>query len=139
MDIRDSQDSNFLNKKNIKLVIVEDNESCLSSYVEVLSEYKPITFTNAEEAMKQIPIIAPDIIISDLLLGDGNGAEICRDLRKFSSLVNTKFLIVSGMTDIIYRVTGYKFGIDDYLLKPIDPRELKAKISAMARSISVRP
>lgn len=120
----------------VKIVIVDDNESCLADYVDILEEYKPVTFTNAEEALKQIPSIAPDIIICDLILGDGNGAEICRDLRKYSSLSNSKFLIISGMTDVIYRVTGYKFGIDDYLTKPIDPRELKAKISAMSRSMS---
>ncbi|MBF0125959.1 MAG: response regulator [Magnetococcales bacterium] len=72
----------------------------------------------------------PDLIILDLNLPDGNGMDICRDLRAVSSV---PILILTARSDEIERVVGLEMGADDYLVKPIFPRELVARVKTILR------
>ncbi|MBF0179564.1 MAG: response regulator [Magnetococcales bacterium] len=74
----------------------------------------------------------PDMIILDLSLPDGNGMDICRDLRAISTV---PILILTARSDEIERVVGLEMGADDYLVKPIFPRELVARVKTILRRV----
>jgi two-component system, OmpR family, response regulator len=74
-----------------------------------------------------------DIILLDLMLPDGDGIELCRDLRKTSKM---PVIMLTAQGDPISRVLGLEMGADDYVAKPFEPRELLARIHALMRRSS---
>jgi two-component system OmpR family response regulator len=74
-----------------------------------------------------------DIVLLDLMLPDGDGIELCRDLRMHSKL---PVIMLTAQGDPISRVLGLEMGADDYVAKPFEPRELLARIHALMRRSS---
>jgi len=74
-----------------------------------------------------------DIVLLDLMLPDGDGIELCRDLRTHSRL---PVIMLTAQGDPISRVVGLEIGADDYVAKPFEPRELLARIHALIRRSS---
>lgn len=72
-----------------------------------------------------------DLIILDLMLPDGNGLDICRNLRKQG--IETPILILTAKSQIEDKVDGLSTGADDYLTKPFSLEELIARIKAIVR------
>ena len=74
-----------------------------------------------------------DIVLLDLMLPDGDGIELCRDLRMHSKM---PVIMLTAQGDPISRVLGLEMGADDYVAKPFEPRELLARIHALIRRSS---
>src|SRR6195952_4879183 len=74
-----------------------------------------------------------DIVLLDLMLPDGDGIELCRDLRMHSKL---PVIMLPAQGAPISRVLGLEMGADDYGAKPFEPRELLARIHALMRRSS---
>ena len=74
-----------------------------------------------------------DIVLLDLMLPDGDGIELCRDLRVHSKM---PVIMLTAQGDPISRVLGLEMGADDYVAKPFEPRELLARIHALMRRSS---
>jgi two-component system phosphate regulon response regulator OmpR len=74
---------------------------------------------------------APDLLILDLMLPDGDGLDLCRRLR--AEGVSMPILMLTAKGDPIERVIGLEIGADDYLPKPFEPRELLARVRALLR------
>ncbi len=74
-----------------------------------------------------------DIVLLDLMLPDGDGIELCRDLRMHSRM---PVIMLTAQGDPISRVLGLEMGADDYVAKPFEPRELLARIHALMRRSS---
>jgi two-component system OmpR family response regulator len=71
-----------------------------------------------------------DLIVLDVMLPDGDGLELCRELRK---RLETPVLFLSARSDEIDRILGLELGGDDYVTKPFSPRELVARVKAVLR------
>lgn len=71
-----------------------------------------------------------DLLILDVMLPDGDGFELCRKVRGFSSL---PILMLTARGDELDRIVGLELGADDYLPKPFNPRELLARLRAILR------
>jgi DNA-binding response OmpR family regulator len=71
-----------------------------------------------------------DVVILDLMLPDGDGLDICRQIRARS---DTPILMLTARGDPMDRVVGLEMGADDYLPKPFEPRELLARLRAILR------
>ena len=72
-----------------------------------------------------------DIILLDRLLPDGEGTELISSARDQG--VRTRYLVLSGLSDVNHRVEGLDLGADDYLVKPFETTELCARIRALGR------
>jgi hypothetical protein len=72
----------------------------------------------------------PDLVVLDLGLPDGDGLDLCRTIREHSSAY---VLVVSGRADELSRLSGFRLGADDFLLKPFAARELAARVDALLR------
>jgi two-component system phosphate regulon response regulator OmpR len=81
-----------------------------------------------QRALTEGPV---DLMVLDLTLPDGNGLDICRDLRAAGNTLPIVMLTAKG--DDIDRILGLEIGADDYLPKPCNPRELAARIRAVLR------
>ncbi len=85
----------------------------------------------ARDGLDAVARRAPDAVILDLMLPDGDGFDVCRRLRATGSEVPILMLTARGEdTD---RIVGLEIGADDYLPKPFNPRELLARLRAILR------
>ena len=73
------------------------------------------------------------LIILDLMLPDADGLDLCRELRSHNQTAAIPILMLTARGDATDRIIGLELGADDYLPKPFEPRELKARIKAILR------
>ncbi len=85
------------------------------------------------EALKQAATIVPDLILLDAMLPGMDGFEICRRLRAAPMLAEVPIIMVTSLTDRDSRLKGIEAGSDDFLSKPVDAVELKARVRAITR------
>jgi two-component system, OmpR family, phosphate regulon response regulator OmpR len=77
-----------------------------------------------------------DVIVLDLMLPDGDGLDVCRQIRARS---DSPILMLTARGDPMDRVVGLEMGADDYLPKPFEPRELLARLRAILRRTRAGP
>lgn len=75
----------------------------------------------------------PDAIVLDLMLPDGDGLDLCRELRAQPRTRQVPLLMLTARGEPMDRIVGLELGADDYLPKPFEPRELLARIKALLR------
>lgn len=77
------------------------------------------------------------VVLLDVMLPDGSGTDLCRDLRR--RWPGLALLMLTAKGDPISRIVGLEIGADDYIAKPFQPRELVARINAVLRRAGQRP
>ena len=87
------------------------------------------------EARLRIRSAPPRIVLLDMWQPDGSGAALVRDL---AGRADIGVIVVSACNEVADRVVGLELGADDYLAKPVWPRELTARVRALNRRISMR-
>ncbi|MFN0169608.1 MAG: winged helix-turn-helix domain-containing protein [Bryobacteraceae bacterium] len=75
----------------------------------------------------------PDLIILDVMLPDGDGFDLCREIRKSTVIGKVPIIFLTARSDEVDRVLGLEIGGDDYVTKPFSPRELMARVKAQLR------
>jgi two-component system KDP operon response regulator KdpE len=98
--------------------------------------YEVLTAASLEEALDVVALTAVDAAIVDLVLPDGNGIELCRRLREWSSM---PIIVLSAVGRQQEKVTALRAGADDYVTKPFDPLELVARLEAVLRRAAPEP
>ena len=84
----------------------------------------------AGEALDAAALHPPDAAVIDLMLPDGDGIDVCRQLRSWSRM---PILVLSAIGDEEQKVAALEAGADDYVTKPFGPRELVARLHAVMR------
>lgn len=118
-----------------RLLIVDDDGEIRDLLREQLSQagFHVETAEDIRQATLELASKAVDIIILDLTLPDGDGIELCRQLRAASS--HTAIIIISARDASSDRILGLESGADDYLSKPFEPRELTARVRGLLRRV----
>ncbi|HEY8745242.1 MAG TPA: response regulator, partial [Chloroflexota bacterium] len=118
---------------DLRVLIVEDDPD-LCTLVEVaLSGLGAVTTVHSvAEARAAAAKQAPDIVILDVLLPDGNGLDLVTELQG-DQAVHVPVLILTGLGSGDEKVRGFNAGADDYLLKPFDLDELRVRVRALLR------
>jgi two-component system response regulator BaeR len=114
------------------LLIVEDEprlQSLLADYA-VHAGYRARTCNSLAAARQAFVDETPDLVLLDVMLPDGSGLDLCRELRNRSSV---PIIIVSARVDELDRLLGLELGADDYVCKPFSPREVMARVKAVLR------
>ncbi|MDM5220286.1 response regulator transcription factor [Peribacillus sp. RS7] len=116
----------------MKVLVVEDNVSLLESIRQILTdEYEVDTADNGEDGLFMAQQSIYDIIILDVMLPGIDGFEIVRKIRE--ARIDTSVLFLTAKDALEDRVRGLEMGGDDYLVKPFQAPELKARIRALLR------
>ncbi|KRF65306.1 response regulator transcription factor [Peribacillus butanolivorans] len=116
----------------MKVLVVEDNVSLLESIRQILTdEYEVDTADNGEDGLFMAKQSIYDIIILDVMLPGIDGFEIVRKIRE--AKIDTSVLFLTAKDALEDRVRGLEMGGDDYLVKPFQAPELKARIRALLR------
>ena len=80
-----------------------------------------------------------DALLLDLMLPDGDGLDLCRELRAQARTRQLPLLMLTARGEPLDRIVGLELGADDYLPKPFEPRELLARVKALLRRASPAP
>lgn len=121
-----------------KILIVDDD----SNIAELISLYltkecfDTLIVNDGEEALNNFQGYAPNLILLDLMLPGIDGYEVCREIRKTSSV---PIIMLSAKGEIFDKVLGLELGADDYIIKPFDSKELVARVKAVLRRFHTVP
>lgn len=115
-----------------QLLLLEDDPAIASTVVFALQRenYAVTHYTLVRDARAHWAAQAPDAMILDIGLPDGNGLDLCREVRAAG---HTPVLMLSARGEELDRILGLELGADDYLAKPFSPRELVARVRALLR------
>lgn len=80
----------------------------------------------------------PSVIVVDLLMPDMNGLDVIKEIRSHENYQALAIIVLSGKTESKERVDCLNAGADDFMIKPFNPEELRARIQAILRRTSVR-
>ena len=119
------------------LVVDDDPNICdvLRMYLEN-EGYSVILAYDGEEALVKFNALKPDIILLDVMLPTLDGWQVCREVRKKSSV---PIIMITAKGDTFDKVLGLELGADDYIVKPFDTKEVIARIKAIARRVGNSP
>ncbi len=117
-----------------KVLLVEDDEGITGMLQLELKEAGHEVAVAATLAAARVALAReePDIVLLDLNLPDGNGLDLCREIRAQSTV---PILILTARRSEVDRVVGLELGADDYVVKPFSPREVLARIGAILRRL----
>ena len=118
------------------ILIIEDEKS-VSDVVKAYLEREGYGVYSTENGLDGIEIFRKekiDLVILDLMLPDIEGEEVCKILRKISDVYIFMLTAKSTLSD---KIEGLNIGADEYLTKPLSPRELTARVNALFRRVGV--
>jgi two-component system, OmpR family, response regulator RegX3 len=113
----------------MRVLVVEDEKAIAEPLAEGLRR-EGFTVTVAGTAGEALAAAEADVVLLDLRLPDGDGLDVCRELRARSDV---PIIVVTARGEEVDRVVGLELGADDYVVKPFGIRELIARIRAVTR------
>ena len=118
-----------------KILIVEDEPDIVELLVYNLDQagFKTEAVFNGADALKQVKIQQPDLVLLDLLLPEVDGLEVCRTLKRDPETAGIPIIMLTAKGEAIDRIVGLELGADDYITKPFSPREVLLRIRAVLR------
>ena len=119
-----------MGKKQILIVDADEDLSFIISEMLESYGYKTESASNGEEAFEMLSENTYHLILLDINLPDTTGFELCRELRRVSTV---PVIFASARTDVTDRITGLDIGGDDYLPKPYSMKELLSRVNALIR------
>ncbi|SFG82052.1 two-component system, OmpR family, alkaline phosphatase synthesis response regulator PhoP [Desulfotomaculum arcticum] len=120
------------------VLVVDDEKSIVRLVTFNLGKegFRTLEAYDGNEALNQIALEQPDLVILDLMLPGIDGLEVCRRVRREGLPVAV--IMLTAKDQEIDRVLGLELGADDYITKPFSPRELVARVKAVLRRTSAR-
>lgn len=115
--------------KKHTILLVEDNKALLIFMKNLLKkDYNILQAENGEIAMKKALKNLPDLIISDVIMPEMVGTELCSLIKSNLKTSHIPVILLTSRTSLIYKVEGLESGADDYISKPFNLKEFKLRI-----------
>jgi two-component system response regulator RegX3 len=113
-------------------LLVEDERSITEPLAEALARegFDPHVAATVADALDAAERLTPDLVLLDVMLPDGSGLDVCRELRLTSKV---PIIMLTARGEEADRVVGLELGADDYVVKPFSAREVAARIRAVLR------
>lgn len=124
-----------MEKSSIKILLVDDEPDIIEILTYNLNKegYQVFSASNGKEALVQAGKIIPHLIILDVMMPVMDGIEACENLRKDNRFEDTIIMFLSARSEDYTHVAAFDVGADDYVNKPIKPKVLNSKVSALLR------
>ncbi len=117
----------------MKIMIADDDKSLRMGIAAILTDegYTCCFAGDGFDVLARISLEKPDLLLLDVMMPGMNGFDVCQTLRNNGEKL--PIIILSAKGDFVDKSIGYKFGADDYIIKPFEPMELCFHISAALR------
>ncbi len=121
-----------------KIMVVDDDLNIcelLKLYLKK-EEYEVVIANDGVSAVSKFKEESPSLVLLDIMLPKMDGWQVCREIRKFSSV---PIIMITAKGEVFDRVLGLELGADDYIVKPFDTKEVVARIKAVLRRLAANP
>ena len=117
------------------VLIIEDEPDIRKTIDYNLSKesFKVVQAESIAQGEKSLAANKIDVIILDLMLPDGSGLTLCRDIKSDAKTKHIPIIILTAKTEEVDRVVGFELGADDYVTKPFSVRELILRVKAILK------
>lgn len=117
------------------IMVVDDEKNDLRAINRIFanSDYAMEFVQSGGEALERVPHFVPDLVLLDVMMPGMNGYEVCRRLKSDSKTSGIMVVLVSAKNTLEDRLKGYEVEADDYITKPYDPEELRARVRILLR------
>jgi serine phosphatase RsbU (regulator of sigma subunit) len=127
IDVKDLSES--------RILIVDDAKTNIDILVEALrDEYKLSVALDGAAALRSVEKSAPDLVLLDIVMPGLDGYEVCRRLRAQESTRELPIMFLSALEDVRDKTRGFEVGGNDYLTKPFEVLEVKARVRSLLKA-----
>lgn len=115
-------------------ILIVDDQAVMLRLVKYALEQEGFTTVTAEsgaQALEGLRREQPDLLILDLLLPDADGIELCRKIRQDLKYLSLPIVILTGRIEIEDKIQALEAGADEYVTKPVDPKEMVARVKSL--------
>ena len=118
-----------------KILIIEDEPDIRKTLEYNISRegYEVICASSLSEGRQELESASFTLLLLDLMLPDGSGLDLCRELKQDKSLSSMPVIILTAKDDEVDKVVGFELGADDYVTKPFSVRELILRVKAVLK------
>ena len=118
-----------------KILIIEDEPDIRKTLEYNISRegYEVISASSLSEGREKLESASFTLLLLDLMLPDGSGLDLCRELKQDKSLSSMPVIILTAKDDEVDKVVGFELGADDYVTKPFSVRELILRVKAVLK------
>lgn len=116
-----------------KILVVEDSRTQAEYLRHVLEDdgYRVVLATNGSDALEQIAIDRPTIVLTDIVMPEMDGYELCRRIKQNPKISSLPVVLVTQLFDPVDVIKGLAAGADDFIIKPFEPAYIRARISTI--------
>lgn len=113
-----------------KILVIDDTELTINLIKEILTDvgYEVVVANNGEKGLEMVRIEKPDLVILDVVMPGLNGFEVCKFLREDESNNLMPIVMLTAQDKEDDKLTGLELGVDDYIIKPFNHRELTSRV-----------
>ena len=117
------------------ILIVDDEPTARETLVAMLEgeKYRLELATSGTQALQMLDNLQPDLILMDVMMPGMDGFDVCRRIRSNPKLAEVPIIMLTALDDRASLLTGIESGADDFLSKPVDRHELKARVRTITR------
>jgi putative two-component system response regulator len=117
------------------VLVVDDQDSARQGLMKLLSQegYSVLAASNGADAVDAVVRESPDLVLMDVMMPELNGFDACRQLKSQAATRLTPVVLITALQDSEDRIRGIEAGADDFLSKPINFLELKARVQSLVR------
>ncbi len=117
-------------KKKQKVLVVDDNKDAVRIIQEALESagFSVDCAFDGREALERVRKELPDLMILDLMMPKMSGYEVCGEIRKDPKTRELIVLMLTARSDVDAKIQGIEGGANDYLVKPVEPREVVSRV-----------
>ena len=117
------------------MLVVDDTPANLVLLAGMLTRdgYEVVTASNASDALQSIRRDHPDIVLTDVVMPGGDGLTLCREIKRDPALCLLPVVLVTSLQGRDERLKGIEAGADDFVVKPFDAQELRARVRSLLR------
>ncbi len=121
-----------------RILVVDDAPEMTSFLERILTKegYEVAVARDAQEGLRQVYLFRPDLILLDIMMPEMDGLAMLQRVREF---VDVPVIMLTALSQLDNKVRGLDIGADDYVTKPFEVRELKARIRAALRRAELPP
>jgi putative two-component system response regulator len=118
-----------------RILVVDDYAPIVAGMRDLLERagYTVDTASTGGDALRAAEVGNYDVILLDIVMPDMSGIEVCRELKRREATRLTPVVLITASQDRVNRLAGIETGADDFLNKPIDPDELRARVRSLLR------
>ena len=117
------------------ILLLEDDKNLRETLVDIfeIQGFEVVTATNGVEALTFLDEVAPNLIVSDVMMPEMDGFEFLKRIKKNPQMENTPVIMLTANTLQEVKYKGLEYGANDYITKPFDTKELLFKVQNLIK------